>query len=180
MQTKQSKTRWIIAINGKINVWKCELIFPTDTLQKNIQITDLKPFLAGENCALHTQYSPRKGQTQIERCAGRCLTFYVKHTYLICSLSLYVRSLSLSVLCWWLNEGRSATQESGSVSDHRGSVISSPNCLFLAWGRLPRQPFPQQLSPLGGRISGNIVCERKAGVLDNTVLSTQRGKQRED
>ncbi|ROK15661.1 hypothetical protein DPX16_9965 [Anabarilius grahami] len=56
-----------------------------------------------------------------------------------------------------VNKGRRGVRERGSVSDHRGSVISSPNCLFLAWGRLPRQPFPQQLSPLGGRISGNIV-----------------------
>ncbi len=32
-----------------MNVWKCKLIFPTDTLQQKIEITDLKPFLAGEN-----------------------------------------------------------------------------------------------------------------------------------
>ncbi len=38
------KYYWIIAINGKMNVWKCKLIFPSDTLQKNIKITDLKPF----------------------------------------------------------------------------------------------------------------------------------------
>ncbi len=31
-----------------MNVWKYKLIFPTDTLQQNIEITDLKPFLAGE------------------------------------------------------------------------------------------------------------------------------------
>ncbi len=36
-------------MNVKINVWKCKLIFPTDTLQQNIEITGLKPFLAGEN-----------------------------------------------------------------------------------------------------------------------------------
>ncbi len=24
---------WIITINGKMNVWKCKLIFPADTLQ---------------------------------------------------------------------------------------------------------------------------------------------------
>ncbi len=38
--------------NGKINVWKCKLIFPTDTLQQKIEITDLKPFLAGKNSVL--------------------------------------------------------------------------------------------------------------------------------
>ncbi len=32
-----------------MNVWKCKLIFPTDTLQQNTEITDLKPFLTGEN-----------------------------------------------------------------------------------------------------------------------------------
>ncbi len=36
-------------MNGKINFWKCKLIFPTDTLQQTIEITDLKPILAGEN-----------------------------------------------------------------------------------------------------------------------------------
>ncbi len=40
----QKKSHWIITINGKMNVWKCELIFPTDTLQQKIEITDLKPF----------------------------------------------------------------------------------------------------------------------------------------
>ncbi len=32
-----------------MNVWKCKLIFPTDTLQQKVEIIDLKPFLAGEN-----------------------------------------------------------------------------------------------------------------------------------
>ncbi len=32
-----------------MNVWKCKLIFPNDTLQQKIEITDLKPFLTGEN-----------------------------------------------------------------------------------------------------------------------------------
>ncbi len=32
-----------------MNVWKCKLIFSTDTLQQKIEITDLKPFLAAEN-----------------------------------------------------------------------------------------------------------------------------------
>ncbi len=35
-----------------MNVWKCKLIFPTDTLQQKIEITDLKPFLAGENTSV--------------------------------------------------------------------------------------------------------------------------------
>ncbi len=35
-----------------MNVWKCKLIFPTDTLQQNIEITDLKPFLAAENTSV--------------------------------------------------------------------------------------------------------------------------------
>ncbi len=35
-----------ITTNGKINVWKCKLIFPTDTLQQRIEITDVKPFFS--------------------------------------------------------------------------------------------------------------------------------------
>ncbi len=54
---KQSKKKshWIITINGKINVCKCKLIFPTDTLlQQSIEITDLKTFffLPGENTSV--------------------------------------------------------------------------------------------------------------------------------
>ncbi len=46
-------SHWVITINGKINVWKCKVIFPTDTLQQKIQITDLKLLLAAENtCVL--------------------------------------------------------------------------------------------------------------------------------
>ncbi len=36
-----------------MNVWKCKLIFPSDTLQQKIEITDLKPFLAAENFSHH-------------------------------------------------------------------------------------------------------------------------------
>ncbi len=46
------KSHWIITINGKINVWKCKLIFPNDTLQQKIEITDLKPLLAAENTSV--------------------------------------------------------------------------------------------------------------------------------
>ncbi len=35
-----------------MNVWKCKPIFPTGTVQQNIQITDLNPFLAGENTSV--------------------------------------------------------------------------------------------------------------------------------
>ncbi len=37
-----------------MNVWKCKLIFPTDTLQLNIEITYLKHFffLAGGNTSV--------------------------------------------------------------------------------------------------------------------------------
>ncbi len=38
----RKKSHWIININGKINVWKCKLIFPNDALQQNVEITDLK------------------------------------------------------------------------------------------------------------------------------------------
>ncbi len=47
-----SDSHWIITINGKMYVWKCKLIFPTDTLQQKIEITDLKPFLAGDNTSV--------------------------------------------------------------------------------------------------------------------------------
>ncbi len=42
----KQKSHWIITINGKMNVWKCKLIFPTDTLQQKIEITDFKPFFS--------------------------------------------------------------------------------------------------------------------------------------
>ncbi len=35
-----------------MNVWKYYLIFPTDTLQQKIEITDLNPFLAAENTSV--------------------------------------------------------------------------------------------------------------------------------
>ncbi len=34
----RQKSHWIITINGKMIVWKCKLIFPTDTLQQIILI----------------------------------------------------------------------------------------------------------------------------------------------
>ncbi len=43
------ESHWIITNNGKINVWKCKLIFPTDTLLQKIETTDFKPFLAGDS-----------------------------------------------------------------------------------------------------------------------------------
>ncbi len=46
------KSHWIITINGKMNVWKCKLIFPTDTLQQKIETTDLKPCLADSNTSV--------------------------------------------------------------------------------------------------------------------------------
>ncbi len=42
----------------KMNVWKCKLIFPTDSLQQKIEITDLKPFLAGENTSILIFFPP--------------------------------------------------------------------------------------------------------------------------
>ncbi len=41
----RQKSHWLVTINGKMYVWKCKLIFPTDTLQQKIEITDLKAFL---------------------------------------------------------------------------------------------------------------------------------------
>ncbi len=49
LAVSDKKSHWIITINGTMNVWKCKLVFPTDKLQQKIEITDLKPFLAGEN-----------------------------------------------------------------------------------------------------------------------------------
>ncbi len=48
----KQKSHWIITSNGKMNVWKCKLIFPTDTLQQKTEIIYLKPFLAGENTSV--------------------------------------------------------------------------------------------------------------------------------
>ncbi len=64
VRSKQ-KYHLIITINGKMNVLKCKLIFPSDTLQQKIEITDLKPFLSAENtssdhfghhCILNVKY----------------------------------------------------------------------------------------------------------------------------
>ncbi len=52
MAVVRQKSHWIITMNGKMNVWKCKLIFPSDTLQQKIEIPDLKPFLAGENTSV--------------------------------------------------------------------------------------------------------------------------------
>ncbi len=35
-----------------MNVWKCKLVFPTDTLQQEIEITDFKYFLGRENTSV--------------------------------------------------------------------------------------------------------------------------------
>ncbi len=48
----RQKYNWVITIHGKMNVWKCKRIFPTDTLQQNIEITDLKHFLDAENTSV--------------------------------------------------------------------------------------------------------------------------------
>jgi len=51
------KSHWIITrINGKMNVWKCILIFHTNT--QNIQITGLKPFFGVKilMCKTFAQY----------------------------------------------------------------------------------------------------------------------------
>ncbi len=40
----RQKSDWIITINGTMNVWKCKLICPSDTLHQKIEISDLKPF----------------------------------------------------------------------------------------------------------------------------------------
>ncbi len=38
------KFHWIITINDEMNVCNRKMIFPTDTIQQKIDITDLKPF----------------------------------------------------------------------------------------------------------------------------------------
>ncbi len=49
----------VTTINGKMNVWKCKLIFPTDTLQQKTEITDLKLFFVGKNtCILINMVTP--------------------------------------------------------------------------------------------------------------------------
>ncbi len=39
-----------------MNVWKCKLLFPTDTLQQMIETTDLKPFLVAENSHIRFKF----------------------------------------------------------------------------------------------------------------------------
>ncbi len=62
----KQKSHWIITINGKMNVWTCKLIFPTDTLQQNIEKTDLKPFLAGDNTSVLIILATKKGTDSLE------------------------------------------------------------------------------------------------------------------
>ncbi len=52
MIIRSLKSHWIVTINAKMHVWKCKLIFPTDTLQQKIEVTDLKPFLAAEDTSV--------------------------------------------------------------------------------------------------------------------------------
>ncbi len=47
-----SVEQFIIEINGKMNVWKCKLIFSTHTLQQKNRNTLLKTILAGENASV--------------------------------------------------------------------------------------------------------------------------------
>ncbi len=50
---RQTKSRRTVSTSARCfkrtNVWKCKLIFPTDTLQQKIEIIDLNHFLGGEN-----------------------------------------------------------------------------------------------------------------------------------
>ncbi len=55
-QIRSLKYHWIVTINAKMHVWKCKLIFPTDTLQQKIEVTDLNPFLVG-TCGLRLLHS---------------------------------------------------------------------------------------------------------------------------
>ncbi len=50
----KQKSHWIITINGKSNVWKCKLIFPTDTLQRKITGILMKILMA--RCLYMTVY----------------------------------------------------------------------------------------------------------------------------
>ncbi len=53
----KQKSHRIITINGQMNVWKCKLIFPTDTLQQKMRVlTDLKPFLVCENTRVSNNF----------------------------------------------------------------------------------------------------------------------------
>jgi len=56
-RTWRDRTNWMRQTKFKrTNVWKCKLIFPTDTpfLQQKIEITDSKNFLAAENISFLT------------------------------------------------------------------------------------------------------------------------------
>ncbi len=44
--------KYLTGLLQLMDVWKCKMIFPTGTQQQNIEITDLKPFLAGENTSV--------------------------------------------------------------------------------------------------------------------------------
>ncbi len=59
------KYHWIITINGQMNVWKCKLIFLTDTLQQKIERTDLKPFFSSKYFGLHCMHALPTEQIQL-------------------------------------------------------------------------------------------------------------------
>ncbi len=82
-----------------MNVWKYKLIFPTNTLQQKIEITDLKPFLAAGNTSaliiLGTAVRPLSFISALLTCAYhqfsvRCSTCLL--------MSLLVRRRELKVL----------------------------------------------------------------------------------
>ncbi len=68
---EQTKITGLLQLMTKINVWKLKLIFPTDTLQQKIEITDLKAFLAVDNTIVLIILS-----TTVDLCC-----FNIKHVY---------------------------------------------------------------------------------------------------
>ncbi len=80
----KQKSHWIITINGKMNVWTCKLVFPIDTLQQKIEITDLKPFLAGENTTVLINLAT----TYIYICVCVSVCARVYGIYVICDFKL--------------------------------------------------------------------------------------------
>ncbi len=105
VQTKIS----VITINGKMNVWKCKLIFPTDTLQQKIEITDLKPFLAAENTSVliilattvrHPQQHSIESVLGATGTADRMVVLHFGVLLRCCSVQVFLLKCAASEVAW--------------------------------------------------------------------------------
>ncbi len=102
------KSHRIITINGKINVWKCKLIFPTDRLLQKIEITDLNHFLAAENTFLivlaitvrHPQQHSIESVLGATGTADRMVVLHFGVLHRCCNVQVFLLKCAASEVAW--------------------------------------------------------------------------------